>query len=732
MRWLVLPLTALAALGFGGGSAIAAGRCGDVSVRPWCDTSLTPDERADLLLAQMTPDEKIALLGGDDLGGAAGGEGTHTGTMDGVARLGIPTIYLSDGPAGVRSGSATAMPSPLGLAASFDPHNATRDARVIAAEEIAKGNDIVFAPTVDIIRTPLAGRLFEAIGGEDPYLSTQMSVPWIKAVQGAGLIANVKHYAGNNQEGTGPAANEARPGNFAVSLGALATEGSRMQIDARIDQRTLREMYLPMFEAAVKRAHVASVMCAYNKLNGPYACENKPLLEDILRGDWGFDGMVIADYGANHDAGASLVNGLDIEPWPAFVYSPTSIQSALATGPATMADVDAHVHNYLRTLFAYGAMDRPAYEPNEAAIDQAGDARKSGRVAEKGMTLLRNNGLLPLKRKKLDSIAVIGPGADAYVTGGGSSEIKPYETTTPLEGITRAAGRSVTVASDDGSDPARAAQVAGDADVAVVVVASYSTEGVDRVCLSLECPPVYGDQDALIRSVAAANPKTVVIIVSGGPILTPWAKNVAGLLEAWYPGSNGGEAIARVLFGEIDAQGRLPVTFPRSEAQLPTAGDPNAYPGVDNVVTYDEGLLVGYRHYDAAGLRPAYPFGFGLSYTSFRFSDLRVSPSGKAVSVTVANTGDRKGVAVPQLYLALPSQPGVAQPPRKLEGFDRLTLRSGQSRRVRFHLNKRAFSYWSDKAHGWKVVPGCARVLVGRDSRHTPLKAPIGLHGVCD
>jgi beta-glucosidase len=243
---------------------------------------------------------------------------------------------------------------------------------------------------------------------------------------------------------------------------------------------------------------------------------------------------------------------------------------------------------------------------------------------------------------------------------------------------------------------------------------------------------VYGDQDALIRSVAAANPKTVVIIVSGGPILTPWAKNVAGLLEAWYPGTNGGEAIARVLFGEIDAQGRLPVTFPRSEAQLPTAGDPNAYPGVDNVVTYDEGLLVGYRHYDAAGLRPAYPFGFGLSYTSFRFSDLRVSPSGKAVSVTVANTGDRKGVAVPQLYLALPSQPGAAQPPRKLEGFDRLTLRSGQSRRVRFHLNKRAFSYWSDKAHGWKVVPGCARVLVGRDSRHTPLKAPIGLHGVCD
>ncbi len=712
--------------------ASAAGRCGDPSTRPWCDMSLSPDARAELLLAQMTAEEKISLLGGDERGGVAGGEGTHTGTSDGIERLGIPTIYFSDGPAGVRSGMATAMPAPIALGASFDPANSARDAGVIADEVIKKGNDIVFAPTVDIVRTPLAGRVFEALGGEDPYLSSELAVPWIQRVQSEGLIANVKHYAGNNQEGTGPAANEARPGNFAVSLGALATEGSRMRIDARIDQRTLRELYLPMFEAAVKKADVASVMCAYNKLNGPYACENRPLLEDILRGDWGFEGMTIADYNAAHDAGASLINGLDIEPWPGIVYGSDSVNVALATGPATMADVDRHILRYLRTLFAYGAMDRPAYEPNEAAIDQAGNAAKSRRIAEKGIVLLKNDGLLPLNRKRLDSIAVIGPGADAYLTGGGSSEIKPFAFTSPLEGITQAAGKRVAVTGDDGSDVQRATQLAADADVAIVVPVSYSTEGVDRTCLTFECPPVYGDQDALIEAVAAANPKTAVVIESGGPVLTPWSRRVGAVLEAWYPGSEAGSAMARVLFGKVDASGRLPVTFPRSEADLPTAGDPNAYPGVGDIVDYDEGLLVGYRHYDANGIKPAYPFGHGLSYTSFRFSRLHVSRSGRAVSVTVENTGKRRGFAVPQLYLSLPSQPGVAQPPKKLAGFDRVNLRPGHKRRVRFDLPTRAFSYWDESAHRWSVVPGCAEALVGRDSRRLPLRAPIGLGDSCN
>jgi len=723
-------LAVLALLALVPTTASAAGRCGDPETRPWCDTALSPDQRAELLLAAMTADEKISLLGGDERGGVAGGAGTHTGTSDGIERLGIPTIYFSDGPAGVRSGMATAMPSPISLGASFDPRASVRDARVIADEVIKKGNDVVFAPTVDLVRTPLAGRLFEAIGGEDPYLSARLAVPWVKTVQEAGLIANVKHYAGNNQEGTGPLANEARPGNFAVSLGTLATEGSRMRIDARIDERTLRELYLPMFEAVVKKANVASVMCAYNKLNGPYACENRPLLEDILRGDWGFEGMTIADYNAAHDAGASLVNGLDIEPWPGIVYGPESVTAALATGPATMADVDRHVLRYLRTLFAYGAMDRPAFEPNEAEIDQAANAEHSRRVAERGIVLLRNDGLLPLNRKRLDSIAVIGPGADAYLTGGGSSEIKPFAFTSPLEGITAAAGKGVTVTGDDGSDVERATQLAGASDVAIVVPVSYSTEGVDRVCLTFECPPVYGDQDALIEAVAASNPQTAVVIESGGPVLTPWSRRVGAVLEAWYPGSEAGSAIARVLFGKVDASGRLPVTFPRSEADLPTAGDPNAYPGVADIVNYDEGLLIGYRHYDANGIKPAYPFGHGLSYTSFRFSNLRVLKH-RTVTVDVRNTGEREGTAVPQLYLALPSRPGVPQPPKALAGFDRVEVEPDEKRRVRFVLDRRSFSYWDVDADRWRAVPGCAEVMVGRDSRRTPLTAPIGLGDAC-
>ena len=458
----------------------------------------------------------------------------------------IRDSYLSDGPAGVRSGEATALPSPIAIGASFNPRNSAADARVIADEVIKKGNDIVFAPTVDIVRTPLAGRVFEAIGGEDPYLSTQLSVPWIEAVQAKGLIANVKHYAGNNQEGTGPLANEARPGNVAVSLGVLATVGNRMRLNARIDERTMRELYLPMFEAAVKKAHVASVMCAYNKINGPYSCENKTLLEDVLRDDWGFKGFTIADYAAGFRVGPALQHGVDFEPFPGVTYGPASVNGALGAGQASMADVDRHVRRYLRTLFAYGAMDRAPFAPNEAAIDADGNAARSGRVAEQGMVLLDNDGLLPLKASKLDSIAVIGPGADAYLTGGGSSEIKPLAFTSPFDGIERLAGKGVDVVTSDGSDQAEAVQLAKQADVAVVVPVSYSSEGIDRTCLTFECPPAFGDQDALIHRVADANPKTAVVMESGGPVLTPWSHKVGAVLEAWYPGSDAGLSLIHI------------------------------------------------------------------------------------------------------------------------------------------------------------------------------------------
>ena len=431
------------------------------------------------------------------------------------------------------------------------------------------------------------------------------------------------------------------------AFGGLAPIGNRMRIDARIDERTMRELYLPAFEAAVKRADVGSVMCAYNKVNGPYACENKPLLEDILRGDWGFKGLTIADYNAAHDAGASLVNGLDFEPWPGVVYGPPSVGAALATGAATMDDVDRHVRRYLRTLFAYGALDRDAFPADEAAIDRAAHAHEARRIAEAGITLLRNDGTLPLAPRKLDSIAVIGAGADRFITG--AARLRSSRTRSPRRSrrSPMRPGRASPSRGDDGSDAARAAELARGR----TSPSSSRPRTRPRESTAVphaECPPAFGDQDGLIEAVAAANPRTVVVIQSGGPVLTPWRKRVGAVLEAWYPGSEGGSAIARVLFGAVDAQGRLPVTFPRSEADLPTAGDDDAYPGVGDIVTYDEGLLVGYRHYDAHRIRPAYAFGHGLSYTHFRFSDLRVNSAGGGtakrhgalakVSVAVTNT----------------------------------------------------------------------------------------------
>jgi beta-glucosidase len=715
------------------GFAAGQGRCGNPDQRPWCDTSLSPDKRADLLLAQLTDAERVALLGGDDVIGVGGAPGTHTGTMDGVPRLGLPRIYLSDGPAGIRSGQATALPSPVALGATFDRKAASQDARVIADDVIKKGNDIVFAPTVDIVRTPLAGRVFEALGGEDPFLSSSLAVPWIKAVQSKGLIATVKHYLGNNQEGTGPNADNATPGNAGVSLGAFATVGKRGDIDARIDQRTLREIYLPMFEAAVKQAKVEAVMCAYNKVNGPWACENKTLLEDILRKQWGFKGMTIADYAATHDTGASLVNGLDIEPWPGVDYGPGKITAALASGPATMADVDRHARRYLMTLFASGAMDRNAFPADEGSINRAGNAAKSAAIAEKSIVLLKNRkDVLPLKPGKLDSIAVIGPVADQYFTGGGSSEIKPFQTTTALAGITKQAGGGVDVNFNDGSDPVQAAQLAGDSDVAVVVVGSWSSEGVDRACLSLECPSFLGDQDALIRKVASANRNTVVVVESGGPILTPWRDRVGAILEAWYPGSYGGTAIGRVLFGKVDASGRLPVTFPRKERDIPTHGDPSAYPGVDDVVKYKEGVFVGYRHYDRRKIKPAFEFGHGLSYTTFRFSKLKLRRQGSkfTVKARVKNVGKRAGVAVPQLYLGLPSSK-VKQPAKALKGFARINLKRGKSRQVKFIVDRRGLSFWNSHKNRWQVAKGCYRVYVGSSSRKLPLRGKFGIGRKC-
>ena len=694
--------------------AHAAGRCG---AHPWCNTSLSPDERAGLLLNALTPDERISLLAGDDLFGGVGGADTHTGTSDGVPRVDLPTMYLTDGPVGVRQGSATALPTPMALAATFDPQLAAAHGSVIGNEARDKGNDVVFAPTVNVMRTPLGGRTFEAYG-EDPFLVSRLTVGWIEGAQAQGVIANVKHFAANNQEGyAGPIADLSAPGQ---PLGPPAIEGNRMTENSVVDERTLREVYLPQFEAAVKEAHVGSVMCSYNRIDGQYGCENAHLLHDVL-GGWGFRGFTIADYGAAHDTVANLNNGLDFEPWPGFAYSPAAVKAALASGLASMDEVDDHVRNVLRTLFAYGFFDRAAYRNDDSRIDRQAHAQTAERIEESAVTLLENHGVLPLDPARVKSVALIGKDADGFKTGGGSGNVTPFSFTTPRQALEQ---RGLRVSYDDGSDPARAAALARSSDVTIVFASDYETEGTDRRCLTLECPN-QGDQDGLIADVAAANPKTIVVLETGGPVLTPWRDRIGALLEAWYPGEQGGTAIARVLFGDDDPAGRLPVTLPQQEGDIPTAGDPEKYPGVAENVKYKEGVMVGYRWYDANSITPAFPFGYGHSYTSFDYRNLRVTPT--SVSFDVKNTGTRAGSDAPQLYLGLPSPPGVPEPPKMLKGFQRVTLASGQTKHVTLPVTTRDLSYWNVAAGDWRVAPGCVSVMVGHSSRDIQLTSRCGI-----
>ncbi|MCW2543775.1 MAG: glycosyl hydrolase [Frankiales bacterium] len=739
-RWALLTALALALpLGLLPAHAASAGRCGN---HPWCSTSLSPDRRAALLQQAMTQDEEIQLLGGD-----VHNQAPHTGKTFPIARLDVPAVYLSDGPVGPRQGSATAMPIPLALAASFDPDLARLHGMTIALEAKAKGNDLVFAPTVNLLRNPQGGRSYEAYG-EETYLVGQTGVSWIQGAQSTGVIANVKHFAANNQEG---------------QLGVpplTSVDGSRNLVNVNVDERTLREVYLPHFEAAVKQGGVGSIMCSYNKVNGPYACASSHLLQEVLQREWGFPGLILSDYGAAQPnlTADHLNNGLDFEPsGPAatlFSYNPQQIQLALATGQVTRATLDLHVRKMLRTFFAFGVFDRPGYRNDDGQIAKSKDNAIAERIEQQAITLLKNDRrVLPLSRPR--TIAVIGPYADRFVTGGGSGTVTPFDPVTVLAGI-RARAKGVTVTYDDGSDATRAAAVAAAADVAIVVVGDIESEGSDKACVSMNCLndigsseallvlqgktcgqvscPVNGlANDALVSAVAAANRKTVVVLETGSSVLTPWRDQVPAIVEAWYPGQAGGTAVARMLFGDADPGGRLPVTFAATESQLPTFGDREAYPGVAEQETYKEKLLVGYRWWDAKHLTPAFAFGHGLSYTSFRYRNLVVRPASAAnqvalATVDVTNTGSRTGTAVPQLYVSKPGTSALPQPVRQLVGYTSLSLAPGRTARVTFPLNDRSFASWEQR---WLITPGCYRFAAGASSRDLPATTSLGRGARC-
>jgi beta-glucosidase len=718
--------------------ASAQGRCGTYT---WCDTSLSPAQRAQLMLAAMSQSDKVGIL---------------TGTA--ASDVGMPAIKWTDGAVGaggVGSGgsAATAMPAGIALAANFDPAMAQRYGVVVGTEVKHRGFDGDWGPTVNIMRTPLGGRTFEAYG-EDPFLSAQTAVGWIDGFQAQGVMADVKHFAENNQEG-----------QYGVSPIASAY-GGRSFVNVHVDPRTLHEIELVPFEAALTKGHSATVMCSYNLVNGDYACANSFLLQQTLRGLWGFTGFTVSDAIACHETAVNLNTGLDFDIVGS-CYTPPLVDAALAAGAVSQATLDQRLFEILRTLFAYGFFDHPSWPSNTSLDNVAQDQAVANEAEQGGSVLLRNTGLLPIDSRKVHSIAVIGPAANQYIHGTGSSQVTPYMKTTALQGITaRAAQAHIKVTYDDGSNPQSAAALAKSSDLAIVVGAQSQSEAVDNPCMSLvpQCsggqatPPEagdsqaeFGDQDTLISGIAAANRRTVVVLETGAPVLTPWRNSIGALLEAWYPGEDGGTAIAHVLFGDADPGGRLPATFPKSESDIPTASGGSArYPGTVNPLsncsvytasvpcpyyqeTYSEGVMVGYRWYGSQRIQPAFPFGFGLSYTRFRFSNLTVSAGPGAgqyvVHATVTNIGSRAGWAVPELYVSLPSLPGVPQPPWQLKGFSKVELAAGQSEQVGIPLDSRSFSYWSDSASGWKIAPGCDVVGAGSSSENLPLRAVIAQGG---
>ncbi|SPT63274.1 beta-glucosidase family protein [Actinomadura madurae] len=709
-RWLpaaaaLASALALAAVPVPGEARAALGRCGDPAQRPWCDTALTPERRTALLMPKLTGDEKIALLASDDpFGGPLGGffETAHADTAEGIERLGIPPVYMADGPAGVRQGKATALPAPIALAAGFDREAAGLYGGTVAWEARHRGNDLVFGPTVDVLRTPRNGRTFEGFG-EDPYLSATLGVPWIKAAQDRGVMTSVKHMAVYTQE------------------------TDRLSLSMNVDPRTLREIYLPPFEAAVKDGGAATVMCGFGRLNGRWACQDGTVLNGILRSEWGFEGFVPSDHTAAQDTADAANGGLDMELPIGMKYNAFLLKTAVAQKKVTQAAIDGHVRNILRTMFRFGLFDRQAYPNDLTRIDRTESRTAARRIAEGGITLLKNDGVLPLRAPR--SIALIGRAARESPSGFGSAKVVPFTAVSAQDGITRRAGAGATVTYTGGDDRAAAAAAARGADVALVFATDSQGEFFDKSCLTLECgEPLRGDQDGLISEVAEANPNTIVVLNTGGPVLTPWAGQVKGVIEAWYPGQEAGNALARVLYGDVDPGGRLPVTFPVEENDAPAAANPAQYPGVGKTTTFSEGVFVGYRHYDAKGIAPRFPFGHGLSYTTFAYSGLTTST--KAVQVTVTNTGQRTGVAVPQLYIGMPS-PGVdvPQPPKQLKGYAKVTLAPGESTKVTFPLSPRSFAYWNEGAKAWKVAGGCYKIMVGSSSRRIERTGTLGACG---
>ncbi len=663
--------------------------------RPQTSPAANVDKRVDALLSQMTLQEKITLIGG-----------THSFFTRPIPRLGIPSLRMSDGPLGVHDyGPTAAYAAGIALAASWDANLARRVGVSMGRDARARGVNIVLAPGLNIYRSPTNGRNFEYFG-EDPYLASRMAVSVVEGMQSQGVIATVKHFVANNME------------------------YDRHNIDAVIDERTLREIYLPAFEAAVREAHVGAVMDAYNLVNGQHMTQNAHLNIDILRKEWGFDGILMSDWDATYDGIAAANAGLDLEMPSARYMTRATLLPAIQQGKVTVATIDDKVRRILRQAIQFGFFDRDQ-KNSSIPLDDPRSAQVAREEARDGMVLLKNEGnLLPLDKSKLKTIAVLGPDAyPAVIGGGGSSQTNPFHQISFLEGVTNYLGSGVKVLHPRVSpknvlDP-QAKSVISTADAVILCVGfnpRTEGEGADR---TFALPD---GQDSLIRQVASLNKNVVVVITAGGNVdMTGWLDRVPAVLHAWYPGQEGGAALADLLFGDFSPSGKLPASFERRWEDNPVFH--SYYEQAGKRVAYTEGIFLGYRYYDRSTTKPLFPFGFGLSYTRFQYSHLRISPRRSsspdsiAVSFDVKNIGSRPGAEVAELYVG-DSHAVVPRPVKELKAFTKVFLRPGEQQGVTLTLNRRSFSYYDVKNSRWTADPGDFSILIGSSS------AQIELEGV--
>jgi beta-glucosidase len=705
------------------------------------NSDLPPDQRADMVIAQMTFEEKIQLVhGAGGFGPPAAGQPNRSnggaGWIPGIPRLGIPDLNMADSAVGVTRGAqrsrySTGLPSALGAAATWDLNLAYLYGTVIGRELRDQGYNMSIGGGVDITREPRNGRNFEYLG-EDPILAGKAIGQFMKGVQDQHILGDIKHYALNDQE-TGR------------NIGNVL-----------LDHRAMRETDLLAFEIGLRDSGAAGVMCSYNKVDGDWACENDFLLNQVLKKDWGFKGWVLSDWGGTHSTQKAALAGLDQE-MPGSQYFGDALKKAVDSNEVPMARLNDMCHRILRSMFAVGVVDHP---PVEKVVDVFQGLEDAQRIEEAGIVLLRNaNRVLPLNGAAVRSIAVIGSHADVGVlSGGGSAQVDPpggnaapppppppgqagrggrgmfggspvYFPSSPLKAI-RAKAAKAKVEYNPGTDPAEAAALAKGSEIAIVFVNQPMSEGRDARTLALP-----DHQDALVAAVAAANPRTIVVLETGGPVTMPWAGSVAGIVEAWYPGIGGAPAIANVLFGDVNPAGRLPVTFAKSDADLPHP----EIPGIDLQpvpppagggrggrgmippfdIPYTEGLKVGYKWFDAENKEPLFPFGFGLSYTTFGYTGLKAA--GDAVTFTVRNTGTRAGTEVAQVYASLPAAAG--EPPRRLVGWTKVELKPGESRTVTVKIEPLFLSIFDVVKNGWEQPAGEYRFAVGASSRDLPLVA---------